>query len=438
MPTDPTTSALISGPGSWCKIGPITRTAGNGEAVVPMQSAVKNRLLGDSTSLSSSVRQRAEGILRRIHNKQVAALLGFKETAASKAPFRLVKRIAADSKPEIRDSSDSFIALSYCWHEKDWLPAGSGGSATGGAVPISPVLFEALLEERLSDDEGVWIDQMCIIQSDEVEKAMAIGSMDVIYRRARLVVVALEDIVIDGSDVAALHELMRALNSGHKWLCMDYLAPSRQLTKLLWKIFSARWFTRAWCGHELLVSSNQLFLIQSDMADASIAVVKMTSEFLYDLSVLAKSVTSYLAVHDFAQLETTYGRQLSRFYTYATPKFTARWSDKRQEDRAFTQSYMRVFSQIFGFNASVVTDKLSIVLNVLQCGLFYSGPAMTPDRCCYVFYHIALCRRRPHESLGLRQATRAGSLDALAAWRRHHRALQHPSGAYVSRAHAPI
>ena len=51
-----------------------------------------------------------------------------------------------------------------------------------------------LLNQRVSSTEGVWIDQCCIRQNDDFEKGLAIGCMDLIYKSARRVVVALEDI----------------------------------------------------------------------------------------------------------------------------------------------------------------------------------------------------------------------------------------------------
>jgi hypothetical protein len=47
----------------------------------------------------------------------------------------------------------------------------------------------AALHERISENEGFWYDQGCIDQRNEQEKAISIGMMDTIYRRARAVIV---------------------------------------------------------------------------------------------------------------------------------------------------------------------------------------------------------------------------------------------------------
>ncbi len=54
----------------------------------------------------------------------------------------------------------------------------------------------ALANERISEEEGLWIDQLCIDQRNKEEKGVAIAAMDVIYRGARVVVVALADVEI--------------------------------------------------------------------------------------------------------------------------------------------------------------------------------------------------------------------------------------------------
>ena len=40
-------------------------------------------------------------------------------------------------------------------------------------------LRQALLDECLHLQEGVWVDELCIAQDDAAEKAIAIGTMDI-------------------------------------------------------------------------------------------------------------------------------------------------------------------------------------------------------------------------------------------------------------------
>lgn len=83
-----------------------------------------------------------------------------------------------------------YIALSYCWHcPGHRLASGYEETSDGGREwPISVRLLRCVLDKRLSENEGLWIDALCIDQKGEEKKA-AVGSMDVIYSQARLVVV---------------------------------------------------------------------------------------------------------------------------------------------------------------------------------------------------------------------------------------------------------
>jgi hypothetical protein len=456
MPTVRPTGDIICGDERWFRLETLAGAPGqaNTEAVVITASDDdKTRLLGGGgTSSPDFVHTNAEKILRGIQNPQVAALLGYKATAVSEAPFRLVKRIpppalAANSQLSSKPPTDSFIALSYCWHNQDWTAKGgsepASGSCPNSKIPISSVLFEAILEQRVSGDEGIWIDQWCIDQDNEDEKAIAIGAMDVVYQRARLVAVVLEDITIDEADEAALGALMDAVGlPGGKWADSFRQPQNIQLTRLAWKIFSARWFTRAWCGHELLVSSsNQVFFIRSNCPNR---VARLSLEFLYDLAILAKSVSSQVPIagNEFETLERAHRKQFSRFYAHATYQLHPRWTVAKQdaaEDEESTSSYMRVFSQIFGYDASVVADKLSIVLNVLQCGLYLKGkPSLTAEQCCHVFYHIALAARDPttlslcgqrlqREALWMRWPRAADIIEPACTQSRHRRLEQTPA-----------
>ncbi|KAF7544843.1 hypothetical protein G7Z17_g9629 [Cylindrodendrum hubeiense] len=398
MPWDAPTGEWIYGSECWCKTELVMGQACNGEVtVITVPPVVKDKILANAPSLGLPVHQRGEALLKGIHNAQVAGLFGLKDTAVSDAPFRLVKRIDTRQQHQSLDLADSYIALSYCWHNPTWSTARkrASGSATKIKIPISQEIFEIILNERRSDHEGVWIDQLCINQTDADEKAVAIGSMDVIYQRARLVAVVIEDITINKTELLALQSVLEIINRGVGWQYRDDHSTSRTLTELTWKIFSARWFTRAWCGHELLMSTNQVFFIPAEPNDqAQSVIIKMSSEFLLDLGILAKSFSSLFPIPEFAAFETAHGRSLARFYTYTMRRLNPR-KMPIDENKFVTPSYMRTFSQVFGFDASVVSDKLSIVLNVLQCGLYLKESAMTQEQCLYAIYHLALSAKDP-------------------------------------------
>jgi hypothetical protein len=69
---------------------------------------------------------------------------------------------------------------------------------------MSSLLYNALLNERQSQSEGVCINQVCINQDDEAEKQITVNTMDIIYKCTRAAVILLDDIEITKIEQEAL------------------------------------------------------------------------------------------------------------------------------------------------------------------------------------------------------------------------------------------
>lgn len=72
----------------------------------------------------------------------------------------------------------NYLVVSYCWQSNDW--SGAYGKAKVDPWPFSRSMAQAILDMRLSESEGVWLDQSCINQDDEQEKSVAVASMDML------------------------------------------------------------------------------------------------------------------------------------------------------------------------------------------------------------------------------------------------------------------
>lgn len=364
------------------------------EAVFSLSTIEKQQLLApkDSASFAQRDSHASQLIedLRRL-DPSVSEMFALKSEAVADAPLRLLRPrtfpVNADSIS--RGSEESFLALSYCWHSEDWYK-------TPEEIPRGPVsddLFFALLQERLYPAEGIWIDQLCINQDDEREKAMAVASMDIIYKCARLIVVVLEDIWIDKSEEDVLRDL---IDMYRKKALLDLTTKpelSRIATGLLWKIFSARWFSRAWCGHELHVSNNQVFLIRIKGEDAvGGRIVRITAEFLHDLSTIEADFVSWVAGSDeFMSMKALYNSRRARFNKLIYARLSRLPGPLIQsQDNAKMPSYMRIFAETFSLKSSITSDKLAIALNISQCGLYLKGSAKTNSECCELFTLLAL------------------------------------------------
>jgi hypothetical protein len=365
------------------------------DRVITLSPAAKSRLLSTKSHQQYLSRDTPEAILNQVKVSSIASQFGLKAVALSDAPFRLLKRLEPHATLE---QDISFIALSYCWHDGLWDRGANNPFTVPFTVPIATDLFQALLTERVNPSEGIWIDQLCINQTDEEEKILAIGSIDVIYKSARLVVVALEDILIDEDEEAALHELTAKYEREELWLPDADVVLCHCLTKLMWKIFTARWFTRAWCGHELRVSHNQIFLIRAGQPDTpSHRVVKITAAFLNDLSFIEARLESIRPTETFATIKRRCQSRRSQFcrHMLLSLRRLPGWADDSREDETKVRSHMRAFADVFTYDASVTADKLAITLNVVDCGLYLKSRPQTTDECCYIFYHIALAAGDP-------------------------------------------
>lgn len=88
-----------------------------------------------------------------------------------------------------------WVALSYCWGgpqehslRKDNLADyGTSGALTEERLP--PVISDALIATNAIGERYIWIDSLCIVQDDELDKAKYLSIMDAIYAHAVLTIV---------------------------------------------------------------------------------------------------------------------------------------------------------------------------------------------------------------------------------------------------------
>ena len=192
---------------------------------------------------------------------QTAEEFGLKHEAVEDAPLRLLYRTNTIQKIKRGDfNSPSFVALSYCWRNGGWTPA-SHLRHPEKELPISPEMVRKL-ENLMQEDEGIWIDQICINQHDPAEKKAVIGVMDLIYKSAREVLVPLEDISISVDEMILLDDFIgKSANNQPPEASQQAI---QLVVPIVTKIASARWFNRAWCFHELHCHGECIFLIPNE------------------------------------------------------------------------------------------------------------------------------------------------------------------------------
>ncbi|KAF9694256.1 hypothetical protein EKO04_007792 [Ascochyta lentis] len=167
-----------------------------------------------------------------------------------------------------------FEALSYCWGQ--W---NSGDSAqvqclkedgSTNTVHVSPSLYVALLHLRGSTAvRMLWVDQLCINQTDKAELARQVSIMGHIYSGAERVVVWL-----GGGDA----DVERSVDTVNK-LISQYLEPSEEELKEgtvvvrlpgvsvdnlpqeeVNRVLSLPWFWRVWVIQEVWLGRERIFM----------------------------------------------------------------------------------------------------------------------------------------------------------------------------------
>ncbi|XP_014553286.1 hypothetical protein COCVIDRAFT_108143 [Bipolaris victoriae FI3] len=231
-----------------------------------------------------------------------------KEHCESNFAFRLINDIG------FHGEEGGYIALSYCRkHAASTtprkvltpvgdLPFGWLKEIEQFPLPTTSALFQAVVRER-GVGEGLWYDQVCIEQDDEVEKNAAIGVIDNVYKNARAVIVVLDDIVVSPDEERFLRYYVEQYNYSqvpldqqpNSGLHPPFMQQYEMFNTLVQRILSSEWFDRAWCAHEMRMGQSHVFLVPClrHYEDEVQTVVRFTGAFFTHLLSLAIEVIHF-------------------------------------------------------------------------------------------------------------------------------------------------
>ncbi|MCJ1394823.1 hypothetical protein MMC18_007703 [Xylographa bjoerkii] len=377
-----------------------------------LANLTKQNLLRGSIDSISLNRGQSAFTLERLTSVSpgVATIFSIKADTVDELVMRLYSHCNVDQ------NISSYIALSYCWRQNSSTYASSDvGDSTATkefelSLPIHSSLFQALLNERESDSEGVWCDQICIDQSNESEKQVAIGLMDVIYKEARCVVVSLDDVTIDLDEEEFLRRYLETydgikLNDETRRIPRLREAPPnihslRVLIRLYEKIIGARWFTRAWCAHEMRMGKRHAFLVQcTDVEGRPVTVFRFDGSFLMHMICLAVEFPDH---RDFTLVRVNLRKLMN----------VVDGIMKRGQTNNHLDSFTQIFMLDAGGNPKLPPDrrildanweKLAIVLNSVGSGLTirypsfdsYGTPPATHNECFRIISLLGLAANNP-------------------------------------------
>jgi hypothetical protein len=307
----------------------------------------------------------------------------------------------------------SFIAISYCWHySSEWtLAPAAQASGLRPGWEISQPMADAVLSLRTSADEGVWLDKLCINQSDDSEKAVAIGAMDVVYRSARQLVILLEDVQLDAAEQKAAEtyagfyedirqlivknglqgEAKRELLYSNKYLKGLNVELDVEAAQKLWgdarrfvkKLLTSRWFSRAWCAHECRIAARPgpentpLFFCFG--ADGRVMSFEFRFIHYHVLRLFRDEQSVYPTSHPLNNTDPSSIMQL-----------LLRIQQLRSESMDFEISLMEYLEGIVSLCCSEKKDMVSIALNTARLPLVYNGHLNTCEEVIWIMALLAI------------------------------------------------
>ncbi|OJD18260.1 hypothetical protein AJ78_01699 [Emergomyces pasteurianus Ep9510] len=185
------------------------------------------------------------------------------------------------------EQRDDYLAVSYCWPQNEGTPHPSASNVISESrsycdMPLMIQQLDGTIRKsrapcrilrramaHAADDKlkYIWIDQECIEQHDDTEKARAVEVMDRMYASAYTVLSLLDIRLSDRHAEVAMKALERPqpsldlTNMIMQWVYRsdpeDFLNAADSLCHILELVASDRWFTRAWIMQERLCSSTQ-------------------------------------------------------------------------------------------------------------------------------------------------------------------------------------
>ncbi|KAH6866633.1 heterokaryon incompatibility protein-domain-containing protein, partial [Alternaria rosae] len=161
------------------------------------------------------------------------------------------------------DEKPAYEALSYCWGD---LNDQRQILCNGTTHLVTASLYDALVRLRMTNEVRiVWADALCIAQSDDEEKSSQVRRMDLIYLRAKRVVVWLGHVEDEhASNIRRLFESLELVDGNPEDYDSNWrVAGAAFGASLPWHslqvFFSNPWFRRMWCIQEFRLAANLVY-----------------------------------------------------------------------------------------------------------------------------------------------------------------------------------
>lgn len=351
---------------------------GNALFKLTLTEANKAEIFGHGLSKLEQSQQEASKITRNLMKWDTATRAFFVPRSVStilKTPFRLVFPNADLSAfNETGLYVRQYMVVSYCWRSQDFLPQ---AHVRDDRWPVSKPFVEAIIAEKDHPRVGIWMDQLCIDQDSPVDKQQSVAAMDVIYRSCLRLLVLLEDVYLDETEVEFFDKYNPSKLEKFDPAWRPPVEEEAALNTLLAKIVAARWWQRAWCLHEFSVNEpwsdkrqcneihNATFIINGPL-DSTVSVKWWTLRHVIGMA--PNSPTNSPGMEILMPID---------FH--------------KDHEPGWRSSLIARHNHASRKGCLLLGDKISIMLNMCGIAFAYQGPALdSTDEVLYISTLIAL------------------------------------------------
>jgi len=312
-------------------------------------------------------------------NPEAASRFGLRSTSTVlSTPFRLVyPNCDLDSFGETGLYARQFLTISYCWRSPEFLP---DGYERHDIWPIKKSLVDAVLAEKNHPRVGIWIDQICIDQSSALDKQLSIANMDIIYRSCMRLVVLLEDVFLSEQEVQLVQKYdvsQRPYNGGWKFESSEI----ETFTSFYEKVNAARWWSRAWCFHEMCMHRPWSERRQTDQRFNATFILCGPNDSTIKMKWTNLILLMGRAIHVLPNAQIWWKGQ-------ATISGIIKPED---QENGWNGSIMARYNAISAKSCRFLQDRISILINLCGLGLAYKGPPLdTEEELWYLSSLLAL------------------------------------------------
>jgi hypothetical protein len=334
-----------------------------------LSSANKAEIFAEALTELDKSHSQTSIVAENLHkwNPEAASRFGLRSTSTVlSTPFRLIyPNCDLHSFEETGLYARQFLAISYCWRSPE---SPSDGYERYDIWPIKKSIVDAVLAEKDHPRVGIWIDQMCIDQSSALDKQLSIAAMDVIYRSCMRLVVLLEDVLLTEQEIQLVQKYdiaQRPYNGGWNFESSEI----GTFGSFYEKVNAARWWSRAWCFHEMCVHRPWSERRQTDH--------RFNATFILcgpnDTTVKMKWTNMIL---------------LMSLAIYVLPNAPVWWKgqaiisgnvEPEDQEKGWSGSIMARHNAISVTGCSVLQDRISILINLCGLGLAYKGPPVDSE-----------------------------------------------------------